>query len=66
LTCNHLLRVRLGQVTYRKLYRQLYKVNGILDNSVILLCHTRVIIKDADVDVVAKGSTTINTTILNK
>lgn len=45
LTCNHLLRVHLGRATYRRLYHQLYKVNGTPDNSVILQCRNQVIIK---------------------
>ena len=36
---NHLLRVRLGRVMYRRQYHQLYKANGILDNLGILRCH---------------------------
>ena len=67
LTYNRLLRVRLGRVTYHRLYHQLYKVNGILANSVFLQCRTQVItqvvvvgvVVAVDADVVATVSNTI-------
>ena len=66
LTCNPLFHVRLGRVMYLRQYHQLYKVNGIPDNSVFLQCHNQVTIKDADVDVVARVSNTSNTIIISK